>query len=228
MLLVVAALVLAFCGLRLSLSGVAAYQAQSFVDDWEQTGAAPDETAWGVARDAANRAVAFYPGTNGDYLARLGRIYEWRDMGRPFGDPEAQAAREQARDAYRQAIESRPDWPFTWVQLGLIKLRLLEFDEEFDRALQQGFDNGPWRLGVYRGIAEIGLIAWPQLDEAQRRQVLEAARRTVAFSDAQASRLFTLAEHADQDALLCRELPKSLQARRRLCYPPGALPWPAP
>jgi len=228
-LLLFGALVLAILGGRLLIAGVAAHQAQRFLDDWEQLGEVPTEKAWRIAEAAAQRAVSLYPGANGDYLERLGKVYEWRHESLNFGDPAAQASRQRALEAYRQAVRVRPDWPDTWVQIAFVKLRLLEFDAEFDRALQLGFENGPWRMHINRGLATVGLIAWPQLDETQRSRILTSAERTAAFSDAQAVRLFGLSDHIDQTALLCDELPAELLQRRGVCIPEAAAegpPWP--
>ncbi|NVK40767.1 MAG: hypothetical protein HWE39_05940 [Oceanospirillaceae bacterium] len=223
------ALALALVGVRFIIGGIAAHQAQRFIDDWERLGEVPTDTAWEVAEAAAQRAVAFYPGDNGDYYERLGEVYEWQHESLNFGDPDARASREQALAAYRKAVAVRPDWPDTWVQIAFVKLRLLEFDEEFDRALQLGFENGPWRMRINRGLATVGLIAWPQLDEEQQRRILTSAERTLAYSDTQALRLFTLSDHIDQTALLCHELPADLLARRGVCIPPASAegpPWP--
>lgn len=228
-LLLLGALVLAVTGGRLLIAGVAAHQAQSFIDDWEQLGEVPTEQAWRVAEAAAQRAVSFYPGLNGDYYERLGRVYEWRHESLNFGDPEADVSRRRALEAYRRAVEVRPDWPDTWVQIAFIKLRLLEFDEEFDRALQLGFENGPWRMRINRDLSTVGLIAWPQLDEAQRARIMTSAERTVAFSDVQAVRLFALSDHIDQTLLLCDELPAELTRKRGVCITEAATegpPWP--
>ena len=111
----------------------------------------------------------------------------------------------------------------TWVQIAFIKLRLLEFDDEFDRALQLGFENGPWRLRINRDLSTIGLIAWPQLDRAQRTQIMTSVERTVAFSDLQAVRLFDLSDQIDQTQLLCDELPADLLSKRGVCIP-GTVP----
>ncbi|MFC6670570.1 hypothetical protein [Marinobacterium aestuariivivens] len=223
------ALALAVLGGRLLIAGIAAHQAQSFLDDWRELGEVPTETAWGVAEAAARRAIAFYPGDNGDYYDRLGRVYEWRQQDLDFGAPEAQDSREQALAAYRQAVAVRPDWPDTWVQIAFVKLRLLAFDEEFDRALQLGFENGPWRLRINRGLATVGLIAWPQLDEAQRAQVLTSAARTVAHDDYQAVQLFGLSDQIDQTRLLCDSLPADLLRQRGVCLSEADTegpPWP--
>lgn len=223
-------LALAVVGLRLLIAGVAAHQAERFVEDWERQGVLPSQQAWDIAEAAAQRAVAFYPGANGDYYARLGKIYAWKHQQLDFGDAEAEPSRLQARDAYRLAIAARPDWPDTWVQLAFVKLHLLEFDEEFDRALARGFENGPWRMTINRGLAKVGLIAWPQLEPEQRRQILESARRTVEYSQAQTRSLFNLADRIGQTPLLCGALPDELKFSRGVCVPASAAegpPWPS-
>ncbi|MCP8690031.1 hypothetical protein [Marinobacterium sedimentorum] len=227
--LLLCALALAVAGLRLMIAGIAAYQAQRFVEDWERLGTVPSQQAWDIAEAAAQRSLSFYPGANGDYYERLGQIYEWQHHELNFGDAVAEPSRQRARDAYRLAIETRPNWPDTWVLLAFVKLRLLEFDEEFDRALAHGFENGPWRMGINRGLAKVGLIAWPQLDETQRRQILESAQRTVEFSQAQALGLFGVADRIDQTELLCDSLPETLTLGRGVCVAASVTqgpPWP--
>ncbi|WP_067376859.1 hypothetical protein [Marinobacterium aestuarii] len=216
-LLLLLALTLAVLGGRLLLAGMASYQAESFIKDWNRSATTPAPRAWAVAQAAAQRAVTFYPGTDGDHYDRLGRIYEWQHAFAPFGDAAAEPSRQAARDAYRIAVTARPDWPYSWVQLAYVKLRLQEFDSEFDRAFAQGFELGPWRIDANRWLAEIGLLAWPQLSMAQRDQTLESIRRTVAYSNAEARRLLTLVESTGQQQLLCDALPFPLKTRRKIC-----------
>lgn len=227
--LLLCTLSLAVVGLRLLIAGVAAHQAQRFIDDWERLGAVPSRQAWDIAEAAAQRSLTFYPGANGDGYERLGKIYEWQHYGLNFGDAVAEPSRLQARDAYRLAIAARPNRPDTWVLLAFVKLRLLEFDAEFDQALARGFESGPWRMGINRGLAKIGLIAWPQLDETQRRQILESVRRTVEFSQAQALGLFGVADRIGQTEMLCDSLPATLTLRRGVCVDETLTqgpPWP--
>ncbi|UTW10618.1 hypothetical protein [Marinobacterium rhizophilum] len=216
-LLLCCALALLVTGGRLVIAGIASYQAESFIEHWNEAGTAPAPRAWAVAQAAAERAVRFYPGTDGDHYDRLGRIHEWQHAFAYFGDPAARASREAARDAYRVAVQARPDWPYTWVQLAYVKLRLQEFDAEFDTALARGFELGPWRIDANRWLAEIGLLAWPQLNSAQQAQTLESIRRTVAYSNAEARRLLTLAQGTGQQQLLCDALPFPLKTRRKIC-----------
>ena len=215
--LLLGALALAVGGGRLLLAGIAAWQAESFVRDWNQSGEAPSPRAWDTARAAADRAIRLYPGSNGDYLDRLGRIQEWRHFDLPFGHPDAESSRRAALAAYRQAVQARPDWPYSWTQLAYVKLRLGEFDSEFDEALERGFENGPWRLHVNRQLAEISLLGWPQLSPLQRQRGLESMRRATALSAGAGRQLHDLAQRLDRTAPFCAALPAELKATRRLC-----------
>lgn len=216
-LLFLAAVGLAVLGGQLFIAGIAGYQAQVFLDDWSLNSKAPSENAIAVAKRAAERALAFYPGSNGDYYDRLGQVEEWQAVGTRYGEAAAQPARQAALEAYRRAVEIRPDWPYSWVQLATIKLRMLEFDEEFDAALSRSFETGPWLIAINSRLAEIGLVAWSRLDEAQQEQTLESARRTAEFSDESAQLLVEVASDIGRADLLCQALPEELRIKRDVC-----------
>lgn len=215
------ALPLAVSGGRMLLAGLASYQAQAFLIDWERTAKEPTPRAAEIATRAAQRAAALYPTANGRYLQRLGHIQQWQHFRQPFGAPTAEASRRAALEAFRAAAQARPSWPDNWAALAYAKLYLREFDTEFRHALAQAARHGPWRIGINRKLAEIGLIAWPQFDPAERAALLEAARRTVAYSPGEARQLFALAQLTDTAGPLCDALGEALIGARKLaCAPP--------
>lgn len=215
------ALPLAVSGGRMLLAGIADYQAGAFLVDWERAAAEPRPRAADIATQAATRAAALYPTANGRYLQRLGHIQQWRHFRQPFGATLAEPSRRAALEAFRAAALARPTWPDNWAALAYAKLYLREFDAEFRHALAQAAHFGPWRIGINRKVAEIGLIAWPQFDTRERAAMLEAARRTVAYSAGEARQLFALAQLTDTAAALCGALDESLVHARKLpCAPP--------
>lgn len=216
-LVVTLALLLLIGGTRLLLAGIASYQAEAFLQDWQKKGRKPDERAWQIAHDAAERAIALYPGANGDYQHRLGLIHQWQHMRQPVGSPVAIPSRHLALQAFRAALAARPHWPEHWTALAWTKLQLLEFDDEFHQALAKAQRLGPWRIGINRSLAEIGLIAWPQLSTDERAAVLEAARRTARSGPREAADLFALAKQAGLDDRLCQHLEDALKKQRRIC-----------
>ncbi|MBV1790206.1 hypothetical protein KQ940_19295 [Marinobacterium sp. D7] len=199
------------------MSGVSSSQAEMFLRYWGEKREQPSDPAWLAAAAAAERAVSVGPGTNGDYWDRLGRIYEWRYINEPFGSELADASRERALEGYRASVEARPLWPHTWVQLAFVKLRLLEFDDEFDRALVQAFTLGPWRMNVQAQLAEIGMIAWPQLTPEQKAATWESMERTLRYSSQRARPLQDLAKRAGLYNELCAAVDPALLAQRKWC-----------
>jgi hypothetical protein len=208
---------LLYGGACLLIAGIASYQAQAFIDDWARKGTEPSPRAWEVAHTAAQRAVDLYPGSNGEYLERLGRIHQWRQFRQPFGAADAEASRRAALEAFRAASEARPTWPANWAALAYAKLYLLELDDEFAHALQQARLHGPTRIEINRTLAEIGLIAWPSLSDEQREATMESARRTVRFGPREANRLFAIAEQTGMTRELCNNLGSELKEKQKPC-----------
>lgn len=100
--------------------------------------------------------------------------------------PQAVAAeipRRTALDYYRKAIRLRPVWPYTWIDLALVKYRLGERDAEFYAAWHRGVELGPWEPGVQRVAALIGLHSWSDLTKGDRTFTLEIIKKGVSHSD---------------------------------------------
>ncbi|WP_145928250.1 hypothetical protein [Pseudomonas sp. TCU-HL1] len=220
LLVLLLALALLFAGARMALAGIASYQAEAFLAVWEKAANQPDARAWQIAHNAAQRAISLYPVANGDYLDRLGRIHSWQQFRQPYADPSAESSRRAALDAYRAAVDARPTWPYTWARQAHTKLYLQEFDGEFDLALARAFQLGPWRNGINRELAEIGLSAWPHLDQSQRLATLESVRRSVANGPAEAQHLYKIAQHTGLTQVLCDSLEPALRSARKLCLIP--------
>lgn len=211
------ALLLLIAGSRLLLAGIANYQAEAFLKEWEKKRAVPTEEAWQIAHDAAQRAIALYPVDNSAYQHNLGLIHQWQHLRQPFGEPGAEPSRRAALEALRNAVAARPTWPEHWTALAYAKLYLLEFDEEFHHALAQARQLGPWRVVVNRQLAEIGFIAWPHLNADERSATLEAARRVARFGPQEAKNLLQVAAHTGMTQTLCDSLDAELKQSRKIC-----------
>lgn len=209
-------IVLLVSGACMLLAGIASYQAEAFIDSWDGRSTEPGASAWKIAHSAAKRSISLYPVADGARLDRLARIYSWKQFHQPYADPAAQESRHAALDAYRAAVAARPSWPYTWAGLAHSKLELQEFDGEFDEALVQAFQLGPWRIGVNLELVEIGLNAWPYLNQVQRLAVLESARRSVSFGYAEAQNVLELAQGAGRLRVLCDGLSPELRSTRKL------------
>lgn len=216
LLVLLLALGLLVAGGRMSVAGIANYQAGAFIAAWEKAGSEPSARAWQVAHNAAQRANSLYPVANGDYLDQLGRVYSWQQFRQPYATPAANSSRQAALAAYRAAVAVRATWPYSWERLAHAKLYLQQFDDEFDQAFNQAFQRGPWRIGVNRELAEIGFSAWAHLTPNQRLTTLESARRSVANGPAETQRLLRIAEITGRVGELCNSLSAELKTVRKL------------
>lgn len=229
LLIVLLALLLCTAGVAMTLAGVARYQAEAFLQDWQGKAVEPEDRAWQVAAKAAQRAVAWYPVANGDYLDRLGRVHSWRFYQQPYGSavlltslPLAQAAvieasRRQALAAYRASVEVRPGWPDSWARLVHAKLYLLELDGEFEQAFLRAADQGPWRGAVNLELAEIGLTAWGVMPaDARERTVVQAARAMLP-GGADSLAVQGLARQAGVELRICAAMDKIAPTSQGKC-----------
>jgi hypothetical protein len=199
------------------MAGITGRQAQMFLDDWGQKGTDPTEKAWQFAVDAAERSLEWTPGSGSGHADRLGRIYEWYRVSLPFGDADAEPARRKAVEAYRQSVEARPLWPYTRIQLAYAKLRLLEFDAEFHQQLAEARRLAPWRVRIHGPLAEIGMIAWPQLSEQEKAETWQSLELVLRYDARRAKPLQNLAERAGLTASMCAALDPQLLKQRRWC-----------
>lgn len=199
------------------MAGITGRQAQMFLDDWGQKGNDPSEKAWQFAVDAAARSLDWTPGSGAGHADRLGRIYEWYRVSQPFGDADAEPARRKAVEAYRQSVEARPLWPYTRIQLAYAKLRLLEFDAEFHQQLAEARRLAPWRVRIHGPLAEIGMIAWPQLSEQEKAETWQSLELVLRYDPSRAKPLQDLAERAGLTTAMCKAVDSELLKQRRWC-----------
>lgn len=215
--LLVTGLACGFLGARLLVADLSAWQASQFVDDWSERRAVASERAWEVAESAASRAIQITPVAMAIHYDRLGRIHEWRHIDLPFGNAAAVESRLAALEAYRKTLQLRPLWPYTWARLAYIKLRLLQIDAEFDEALRQAVALGPWRSNINKVVAEIGLIAWLELDASQRELILEAVERTLVQNRRAGAEIMALAEKLHRLEDVCVALDPEVAEARKVC-----------
>jgi hypothetical protein len=215
--LLLVALALGYFGLNLFRAGLASYQANAFLDDWAKTGI-PKERAWSVALAASSKASALYPVENGEYLDQLGRVYEWRFADQPFGAPIAQESNTAALQSYQRAVSARPFWPYTWSQLAYTKMRLWQFDAEFDKALRQAFATGSWRYATLAQLSEIGLLVWQELTPGQQELMREIFSRADQVNRVPTlKRLAALVAQHDRADVFCSALKENRQKAYPVC-----------
>ena len=216
-LLLVLSLVLVVLSGRFLLAGIKDVQVQLFLDHWQRRGSVPSEQAWKVAHEAAESAVKWSPAADGNAFAQLGRVNEWYRIDTPFGSEDSNTTRLAALDAYRAQTEIRPLWPYGWTQLAFIKLRLLQFDEEFHQALINARQHGGSRARIHAQLAEISFIAWPQLSETERQAAWHSMEAALRYVPRYSKSLTALGDNAGLTPQLCSHVDPAVLQQRRLC-----------
>jgi protein-tyrosine phosphatase len=155
-----------------SLSGmvadIAAFRANAWVEAWShqlaqtqsrQSSFSVQDAEWQEAHELATLAVRLAP-MNADYREGLARVHEMRFITAPIGSLEAQASREMAIAAYKDAIKLRPTWPYAYAALAYALVRAGGHDAEVERVLAEAARLGPWEPQVMETIVDIGLDGW--------------------------------------------------------------------
>ena len=153
------------------------------IRDWQEGKRTLALKDWGRLQADLGKALALDP-NNPDTNHFMAIALEGQYAELPPEAVKAGSARRAALDFYRKAVRLRPVWPYTWIDLALVKYRLGELDEEFYTAWHRGVELGPWEPGVQRVAAEIGLHGWIDLTKDDRAFTLEVIKKGVSHSDA--------------------------------------------
>lgn len=84
-----------------------------------------------------------------------------------------------AANSYREAIKSRPNWPYSWANLALMKAAINQFDSEYQHAINQAVILGPWENAVNISVAEAGMLGWATLPPATQTAVIANIERGI-------------------------------------------------
>jgi hypothetical protein len=211
-------LVLALCGAGITLSALFDSQTNRFLRAWNADKSNFSPRAWRVALGSAGNAVAIFPGQSAGLYAKLGLVLEWGEHELPIGSPEARDLRLRALAAYRVAADLVPTWPYYWLDLVSVKVRLGDYDDEMLHALTRAFEGGPWRSGVLGRLTLLGMASWWQMPNSGRELTLEAARRVLLGNDdREVLRLWLLMKKVKGDLIVCSVLHGSVPRLEKLC-----------
>lgn len=126
-----------------------------------------------------NKALGRFP-NNPDYLDFSGRLLVLEASQPGVMGSERRELLESAARVFRQALEVRPLWPYSWANLLSAKDKLGQVDIEFNLAMNRSAELGPWEPRVQMQVVETGLRYWSRLGGAERtlvqQKVLDALK----------------------------------------------------
>lgn len=169
-----------------------------------------DAEAFAASEYHGGLALQRFPG-NPDYLDFVGRLWVLKaSLPGVVGD-ERKALLEAAADNFRLALNTRPLWPYSWVNLLVTKDRLRQVDSEFELALHRAAETGPWEPWVQLRLVDTGLRNWSRLGRAERAIVEQKALDALKV---QPRPMFALAKEYGRPELVCDAGDRHAQIRR--------------
>ncbi|MDX1372518.1 MAG: hypothetical protein R3321_08600 [Nitrososphaeraceae archaeon] len=172
--------------------------AQHYLKLWEEDPGSFNSADWDIAYNDVSRAINQDP-RNPELFILLGNLQEWKIFNvNDESNKEHQLS--MALKNYRKAASLRPAWPFTWNHIVLVKYRLGEIDDEFNVALENSLNTGPWEPGVQQVAAEVGLRTWKMLDSGMREKIVRNIHRGLSL---QPERIMKILKKYDRLYLVC-------------------------
>jgi hypothetical protein len=191
----------ALCALALprGLADLRALEARLLLISWDSARRQPSAAEWTLAHERLREARQLDPGQP-NYLEDIARLHELRARPLKAGDALAQEHLRQALEYHRQNLRLRPGLPYTWASIALVKARLPEIDREFEAALRNAAQLGPWEPDVQLALAEAGFAHWSSLGPETRAALRANASRALHRQDA---KLFEIARRAGRLDVIC-------------------------
>lgn len=142
------------------------YKARYAVESWQEEPSLPDLIVIDEAIADADRALS-WESENPEYHELKARALYYKALVKGVDDL-GKAYLVSAKQSHDSAAQLRPQWPYTWANMALMKAYLAEFDDEFHQALLNAVQYGPWERSVHLTIAHIGAMSWTSLSAEQK------------------------------------------------------------
>lgn len=195
------AVLAALCALALprGLADLLSVEARVIVRSWEAQHRQPSNEEWTHALALLREARELDP-RQPNFLEGIVQLYELRALQLQPGDALAQGYLRQALEFQREAVRRRPGSPYSWANIALLKGRLPEPDREFEAALRNSAQLGPWEPWVQIALAESGFQHWDALAPDTRAAMRANMTRALRWQDKQ---MFELARRTRRLDVLC-------------------------
>jgi len=165
---------------RMGVADVLAYKAEYAIKTWEKEKRLPNKSEVGAAVINASSAVS-WESANPEYMDLHAQVLLYKALSY-WGDNKFDPISALSVELYQRSIKRRPNWPYTWARLALVKSYRREYDAVFYEALGNAVKLGPWEPGVHTTLAAAGLFGWSELNIESRRLVASNIHRGLRFS----------------------------------------------
>lgn len=165
---------------RFGIADLYAYSPKQSLEHWQKSEKIPTESELSSAINSITSAIS-WQSENAEYRDIEARLYYYRaiqlNQKKDFSGSRAMV--QQAITSYRNSTQLRPNWPYSWANLALMKASIQQLDDEYQFALNRAIALGPWENAVNVSVTEAGLIGWKELNSATQAAVVKNLERTI-------------------------------------------------
>ncbi len=160
---------------KMALADIIHYPVKKLIEE-PQLGVPVSATVLEKAQDKIDRAISINP-QNAEYREYQARVFYLRAINN-HADPELfEQQIYKAYLAHKKALQLRPQWPYSWANLALMKSHMQQLDVEFLYAINQAAQYGPWEISSNQAIVQAGFTSWQKLSGTMQQKILDALER---------------------------------------------------
>lgn len=195
---------------RWVLGDINAYTVRYSVQQWQTENRLPSTSELTSAQTAIHAALSW--NDTPEYRDYEGRLFHYQSL---ISENQLlkNTALNSALNSYRASTKQRPQWPYSWANLALIKALIGELDSEYQHAIRQAALNGPWENGVNIALTEAGLIGWLRLDRTEQKIITENIQRGIRRN---LKHIKVIINRYNKRSLICANLKRD-KYQRKLC-----------
>jgi len=183
---------------KLAIADVLHYPVKSWIETIDTSNSiSPEE--FDKVQVKILRSISFNP-NNAEYQEYLGRIHYLRAVNNYQDTKLFRDNIQQAYLAHKQAIKLRPEWPYSWANLALMKSHLQQLDVEYLYAVNQAVRFGPWEISSNEALVQAGFNGWARLSQNSQKITVAALERVYQQSPQTTRQLI---RHFGNEAHVC-------------------------
>ena len=172
------------------------------------------EKAAQTAQQKISTSIKLRPG-NAEYREYLGRIYYLRALNNQADPTKYRQYLDLAYQEHHRATQLRPQWPYSWANMALIKSRLQQYDVVFLYSVQQAIEYGPWEISSNQGLVQAIFSGWDHMSTQIQQRGINALER-IYQQDRQAAR--TLLKHYQLSLEVCPKISNDKLRADKVCH----------
>ncbi|MDO6562853.1 hypothetical protein Q4488_05590 [Amphritea sp. 1_MG-2023] len=212
--LIIALCVAAYFAVGIGIADLHAYSPRQHLEYWQKKAKTPPTEELNQALNNITTAIHWNP-LHAEYRDMHGLLNYYQAIDHYYQGNQDQFVQQtqQSLADYQLATQLRPNWPYSWANIALMKASLQQFDAEYRHALIQATTLGPWENGVNVSVTEAGMRGWSTLDSVTQAAVILNIERGIIRNHKNIKQRIAALDKLD---LVCAQLKTSAQ-RKRLC-----------